>query len=265
MKTNGLTAIADRLGTRAGIAEMHGYFEQHRTRLSLTLDSFDLWKITGKRILEIGPFFAYTPFLFRQQGNEVTVLEGTDPVVTPLLELYKAEGIRCDQYNLLRIFATSGQGKAKLPYDDGAFDAFICFETMEHLNFNPVPFVREIHRILAPGGRAYITVPNIAKLDFRIRLMLGRTIRTPISEYYQFADYNASEFLGFHWREYLLDEIVELFSRGGFSIERATHLNTFIDREAMSLSRRVKRALGRIAIAIWPGMSQNCVLLARKA
>src|SRR4051812_48132798 len=94
MKTNGLTAIADRLGTRDGIAEMHGYFEQHRTRLSLTLDFFDLWKLTGKRILEIGPFFGYTPFLFRQQGNEVAVLEGTDPVVAPLLELYKAEGIR---------------------------------------------------------------------------------------------------------------------------------------------------------------------------
>jgi SAM-dependent methyltransferase len=264
MMRNALTEIADRMGAREEIAEIHGYFRSHRTRLTSTLDFFKLWELTEKRILEIGPFFAYTPFLFRQQGNEVVVLEGTDPVIAPLLKPYQEAGIRCDQINLLRIFTREDREKARLPYEDGSFDTFICFETMEHLNFNPVPFVREVHRILAPGGLAFITVPNLAKLDFRIRLMLGRPIRTTIDDYYQFADYNAGEFLGFHWREYLLDEIVELFSRGGFAVETAAHLNSFIDRDDTSLGRHLKRALGKVAIGIWPDMAQNCALVVRK-
>jgi hypothetical protein len=84
MKKNALTEIADRMGARDEIAKMHGYHRSHRTRLTLTLDFFKLWELSGKRILEIGPFFAYTPFLFRQQGNEVVVFEGDRPGARPV-------------------------------------------------------------------------------------------------------------------------------------------------------------------------------------
>lgn len=79
--------------------------------MTATLNCFGLWELKGQRVLEIGPFYSYTLFLFREQGNEVSVLEGTDPVLAPLLAVFKRAGIAYQQFNLLRICAlASGEG-----------------------------------------------------------------------------------------------------------------------------------------------------------
>lgn len=238
------------------------YFQSHETRLMKTLSYLELWELSKVRLLEIGPFFAFTPFLYRQNGCDVTVLEGTDPVIEPLVPLYREEGIALDRLDLAQVLGKGNSGR--LPYDDACFDCVVCFETMEHFNFNPVFFVRELYRLLAPDGNAFITVPNQAKLDMRLRLLRGHPIRTPIADYYTFADYNDGDFLGFHWREYLLEEVVELFSKSGFEIEFSGYLNSFIDRPDASVGRRLKRALGRAAIALIPSAAQNCVVKVRK-
>ena len=136
---------------------------------------------------------------------------------------------------------------------------------MEHFNFNPVVFVRDLHSILRPGGRAFITVPNQAKLGNRIQLALGKPVRTLLADYFRFADYNCGEFLGFHWREYLLSELVALFTGCGFKAEVAAHLNySFQVQERTTLARRLKRTLGSCAVAMFFSMTANCALVARK-
>lgn len=47
----------------------------------------------------------------------------------------------------------------KLQYGDGTFDAVICCEVVEHL-LDPLPVLKEIFRVLKPGGTAVITTPN---------------------------------------------------------------------------------------------------------
>ena len=265
MNESAFLELADRLAQSGGIpADEHSYFQLHRTRLLATLTFFGLWELAGRRVLEIGPFFSYTPFLFRQQRNEVCVLEGTDPVMAPMLKLYQQEGIACQQFNLLRVFALSSLDSRRLPYADASFDAVVCWETMEHFNFNPVIFVRDLYRILRPGGRAFITVPNQAKLDNRLQLALGRSVRTPMADYFKFADYHCGEFLGFHWREYLLPELVGLFTGCGFQADVAAHLNSFQVHEHLSVARRLKRGLGSCAVSLFPSLAANCALVARK-
>jgi len=57
-----------------------------------------------------------------------------------------------------------------LPYPDSHFDLVSCIETIEHLeNFRAL--LREIHRILRPGGIAIITTPNILNLRSRLRFL----------------------------------------------------------------------------------------------
>ena len=46
----------------------------------------------------------------------------------------------------------------RFPFADGAFEVVWCSEVLEHL-FDPEFALREMHRILKPGGRLLVTVP----------------------------------------------------------------------------------------------------------
>jgi ubiquinone/menaquinone biosynthesis C-methylase UbiE len=55
-----------------------------------------------------------------------------------------------------------------LPYDSNRFDLVTCSETLEHLE-SYWPVLREIFRILKPGGLVIFTTPNILNLRSRFR------------------------------------------------------------------------------------------------
>lgn len=45
-----------------------------------------------------------------------------------------------------------------LPIEDGMFDAVLCTQVLEHLEW-PRESVKEMYRVLKPGGKLYMTVP----------------------------------------------------------------------------------------------------------
>jgi SAM-dependent methyltransferase len=55
-----------------------------------------------------------------------------------------------------------------LPWDDASFDVVSSIEGIEHLE-NPHAYLRELHRVLRPAGRLFLTTPNIASLRSRVR------------------------------------------------------------------------------------------------
>jgi len=46
------------------------------------------------------------------------------------------------------------------PFEDNQFDTIVTFQVIEHVKKDE-EFVKEIHRVLKPGGKALITTPNI--------------------------------------------------------------------------------------------------------
>ncbi|MDR2159838.1 MAG: class I SAM-dependent methyltransferase [Treponema sp.] len=56
-------------------------------------------------------------------------------------------------------------------FQDSSFDLVLASHLIEHLN-RPADMVREAYRILRPGGRFFVTTPNIA--GFQARLFGGR-------------------------------------------------------------------------------------------
>lgn len=46
------------------------------------------------------------------------------------------------------------------PFEDNSFDTIITFQVIEHVK-DDEGFIKEIHRVLKPGGTALITTPNI--------------------------------------------------------------------------------------------------------
>jgi 2-polyprenyl-3-methyl-5-hydroxy-6-metoxy-1,4-benzoquinol methylase len=71
-----------------------------------------------------------------------------------------------------------------LPWSDGTFDAVFSTEGIEHLE-NHFSFLREVCRILKPGGLLVLTTPNITALRSRVRFFgsgfFGRDSR-PLNE-----------------------------------------------------------------------------------
>jgi len=70
--------------------------------------------------------------------------------------------------------------EAALPFDDGAFDIVLCVEGIEHV-VDRHRTLRELRRVLRPGGRLVITTPNL--LSLRARAAYAFTGQRAFSSY----------------------------------------------------------------------------------
>jgi SAM-dependent methyltransferase len=105
------------------------------------------------------------------------------------------------------------------PYPDHIFDIVLCCELLEHLALDPTHMLLETHRILKPGGRILITTPNVLVLRNLVSLLKHRR-----NIYYPYSGYGV---YGRHNREWTLDEVIQIVSGCGYSIEIAQIVDTY--------------------------------------
>lgn len=262
------TNAGESVGQKAGVFDgIHGYFRCHAPRLHQSCKRFGLFSDRLGDVLEIGPFYGYTPFLLRACGSSYTVLEGDDPVVRPLEPLYREQAIAFHYVDFFEMFGPTHSATHKLPLPDAQFDTILCWETMEHFNFNPVVLVRELHRVLKPGGRVLITVPNKASFQNVAALLSGRGEKALIESYYRFENTVSGgkrAFYGFHWREYTAPELSCLFSKAGFHVQSCGTFNAFQGRERIGVGRRMLRILLKIAALVFPRHRTHVYLVATR-
>ena len=81
----------------------------------------------------------------------------------------------CDLYpeifKLTDVQVRRGDLSGALPYPDSEFRYITCLEGLEHIE-NPYQAIREFARLLAPGGRLIISVPNILNIEERVKWLL---------------------------------------------------------------------------------------------
>lgn len=255
------------ISARAGVLNgQHNYFVSQAERLYQTCRLFNLFQPQGD-VLEIGPFYGYIPFILRPQCRTYTVIESPDPAVPPLEPLYRENRIAFHCVDFVDVFGPIVGASRRLALPDEAFDLILCWASMEHFFFNPVPFTRELYRILRPGGRVCVTVPNKASFQNIVALLTGRFEEKQIQAYFEFENYRTEGkpvFYGFHWREYTPGEFRLLFAGSGFSVLRCSTVTSFHNFSKPRLGRRLLRAMCRVGSRLLPRYGPEVFLEATK-
>ena len=161
-------------------------FADHRVRFLLTLDSLRQHiDLSGARVAETGHMSGLSHWLTRA-GTVVEELDGD------FRYQINAPGEQFDVLFSLEVLEHIKDQDAK------SFDDLVLF------NYSGVwAFVREMHRVLKPGGKLILTTPNACSL-FVVEQAFTR--RPP----WLFAP---------HVKEYAPDEVIELCADAGFSLQ----------------------------------------------
>jgi SAM-dependent methyltransferase len=144
------------------------------------------------------------------------------------------------------------------PLPDASFDAVLMTEVFEHLRDYPVRSLAEVRRILRPNGRLYFTTPNAAYLMNRLRLLAGRTVHTPLSDWIYGVPHAR------HAREYTFEEIDQLMRHACLTVisQHSRHFHLDSGRQYIA-ARAAKSALAGIA-RIRPTFGPMIVLVAER-
>ena len=108
--------------------------------------------VAGKTVLDVASGEGYGSALMATVAVAVNGLDASGAAVAHANNAY------AERRNL-----RFSQGScATLPFDDATFDAVVSFETIEHI-LEQDDFLREIKRVLTPGGLFIISSPNRAE------------------------------------------------------------------------------------------------------
>jgi methionine biosynthesis protein MetW len=159
--------------------DLRDYYDDHWThvpeggvdysRLQFVIDGLD----PGEKVLDSGCGPGFLAAMLRDHGCDVTCIDVSR--VGP--ERTRARGVEAQQVDL---------DTEPAPFEDGTFDTVIANSNLEHL-FYMRRHLKELSRLVRPGGKFIWLVPNIGHWRYRLWLLFGRfpyIPESPTDEYH---------------------------------------------------------------------------------
>jgi SAM-dependent methyltransferase len=165
--------------------ERHWWYRGRRRVLAAVLDGLAL--PAGIRILDAGCGSGRNMADLALRGTVAGV-----ELASPSLDVARERGVG-------EVWA--GSLEEPLPFGDGSFDLAVALDVLEHLR-DDAPAWHELARVVAPGGRLVVTVPQYAWL------------------------WGEHDVLSHHHRRYTRALLVERARPAGWSAERLTAFNS---------------------------------------
>jgi SAM-dependent methyltransferase len=196
--------------------------QQHTYSIMYEVEGTHWWFAGRRRIIA-----AFVEEICRKLNqDEIRILDvgcGTGANLELLGKYGKAEGVDVSLAALdfcrARGLANVRQGEAeKLPYEDGSFDLVTALDVVEHLD-DDVAGLREMRRVLRPGGRALLFVPAFMFL------------------------WGVQDDVSHHRRRYTLPGLRRVLREAGYEVERASYANISFFAPIL-LGRMLMRATG---------------------
>ena len=189
------------------------------------------------RVMELGAFFGTVCIALSSLGYEVTAADIPEYIEMPeQVARYGRHGVSIKGVRLQ---------DSRLPFDDESFDVVIMCEVLEHLNFNPLPLLKEINRILAPGGIFYLSLPNYANIRNRVKVLKGGAPGIDVESFYEQLRPGGQEIVYGHWREYTAPEVRAMLEPLGFRIERQYYFGLSEVQRGGGIKKKLARAIYR--------------------
>jgi SAM-dependent methyltransferase len=167
----------------------------------------------GMRVLEVGamPFYATRALAhFLELGpGRLVLVDGAPPCETGAARAdWTFAGCSYERWLL-------NAETRPLPFADGSFDLAVCVDVIEHLIFDPLFLVQQIHRVLKPGGTMILsTSPAVFSWFVTLRHLFNR----PVESGYDVVGHDA---YARHHRLFSLKEVRAMASANGFAVSRA--------------------------------------------
>jgi 2-polyprenyl-3-methyl-5-hydroxy-6-metoxy-1,4-benzoquinol methylase len=134
-------------------------FEARESRLRKALAMFEREPRRG-RLLDVAAGSGIAAEALSAQGWEVAATDISDDLVAQV----RARGVDARVHDI---------ASGTVPFEDASFEAVFAGEIIEHL-VDTTAFLDEVRRVLGPGGILVVTTPNLASLENRLRLLMGR-------------------------------------------------------------------------------------------
>lgn len=148
---------------------------------------------------------------------------------TPLVDKCNFHGVRAMQCDIER---------ERLPLPDSSVPYLVFTEVIEHLHVGLLHTLRELHRVLQPGGRLLLSTPNLLSLRNRLSFLAGLARYDTLAMPYDALA--AEERIGHsgHFRVFSMPELMDLLQKTGFQVLSGTYQQipwADMDKQPLSL------------------------------
>lgn len=227
------------------LSSHNDYLAIHHARYLFILNQILSLKLPKKsKVLDVG---CYPPHLYhslQKMGFDTYgIASYHEPVILPQVHIVNIE-------------------KEKLPFKSDFFDLILFTEVIEHLTENHLGFLKECHRLLKKDGRLFITTPNSASLQNRLKLLFGRSIYFPLDQMLQTST-DTETINHRHQREFTLSELIKLSQMADYKIDRARYFiayHPFRPNLAQSFLIKTVKAIACIPMIIFPFFKDSLYL-----
>jgi len=194
------------------------------------------WRFDGrKRVLDVSSGLGMLLALLKELGHDCC---GVDLADRATMETYAKRGVELKVCNA---------EVDPLPYDDNSFDAACCCQVLEHFTHSHLPAIREMFRVLKPGGIIELDVPNVSSFRNVTRILRGKNITWDYEKCYLHGKpilHAGHSFYPFrHNREFARHELELLLRAAGFTQIEVSYLKSRRHREGLDKLRSIGTAV----------------------
>jgi SAM-dependent methyltransferase len=154
-------------------------------------------RVAGRRVLDMACGEGYGSAVLASAARSVVGLEANPEAFEHARLRYRAANLRFER------------GMVETFGEPGAFDAVVFLQTIEHV-LDPTAVLRHFAALLAPGGVAYVSTPNL--------LTLAPPGASKSDNPWHLREYRATEFRGLCETAFASVELLGLFHAGKLAV-----------------------------------------------